>query len=242
MRSLSIKLAAAALVLALALPAHAQRQGRGRGGFGFGMGAPQGPMLLLNKSVQDELKLTDDQKQQLSKIQTQQREAMQKAFQEGAGDREKMREAMQAAMEKTNKNIAKVVDTLKPGQKQRFHQIQMQLGGLRALLNAELSKDLNLTDKQKEEIRGIQEDAQKDVREILQDAQGDRERMQAARQKIQKVQQEATAKALKVLNSDQQTKYKEMTGTKFDFKPDQGGFGGFGRGGRGRGKNKDKQD
>jgi Spy/CpxP family protein refolding chaperone len=239
MRSLSTRLVAAALVLALALPAYAQRQGRGgRGGFGFG-GPQMGPGLLLNKSVQDELKLSDDQKKQLTEIQTQQREAMQKAFQGGGGDREKMREAIQAAQQETNKKVGKVVDTLTSDQKKRFHQIQVQVGGLAAFSNAELMKDLNLTDKQKEEIKGIADDVQKDVREILMDAQGDRERMQAARQKIQKVQQEATAKALKVLNSDQQAKYKEMTGAKFTFVPDP--FGG-GRGGRGRGKNKDKQD
>jgi uncharacterized membrane protein len=202
------------------------------------MGGQQGAALVFNKSVQDELKLTDDQKQQLTKVQTKQREAMQKVFQEAAGDREKMREAMQAAQKETAKDINGV---LKPDQQKRFKQIQLQVGGARALQNPETASQLNLSDKQKEEVKGILDDAQKDSREILQDAQGDRERMQAALKKIQKVNQDATAKALKVLNADQQTKYKEMTGSKFDFKPDQGGFG-FGGRGRGRGKNKNKQD
>ncbi|HZY88251.1 MAG TPA: Spy/CpxP family protein refolding chaperone [Gemmataceae bacterium] len=236
MRSLSIKLVAAALVLALAVTASAQRQGRGGRG-GFGMGGQAGPGLLLNKSVQDELKLTDDQKSSLTKIQEAQRENMKKAFQGGGGDKEKAREAFQTVMQETNKAITKVVGTLSPEQQKRFKQIQVQVGGLAAFSTPELAKDLSLTDKQKEEIKGIADDVQKDVAEIFKDAQGDRERMTAARGKIEKVRQEATAKALKTLSSDQQAKYKELSGPKFDFKPDNP-FGG--RGGRGKNKNKNK--
>jgi Spy/CpxP family protein refolding chaperone len=235
MRSLSTRLAVAALVLALAVPAFAQRQGRGRGGFGFG-GAQMGPGLLLNKSVQEELKLTDDQKAALTKIQTKQREEMKKAFE--SGDKEKARETFQTIQQATNKEIAKVADTLSADQKKRFKQIRVQVGGLAAFSDAEIAKDLNLTDKQKEEIKGIEEDSRRDVGEIFKDAQGDPERMREAQQKIQKVRADATAKALKALNEDQQAKYKEMTGAKFDFRPDP--FGRGGRGGRGKNKNKDQ--
>jgi Spy/CpxP family protein refolding chaperone len=234
MRSLSIRLAVAALVLALAVPAFAQRQGRGRGGFG---GAQMGPGLLLNKSVQDELKLTDDQKASLTKIQTKQREEMKKAFE--SGDKDKIGEAMRALREETDKAVAKVVGTLSADQKKRFKQIRVQVGGLAAFADPEIAKDLNLTDKQKEEIKGIADDVQKDVGEIFKDAQGDRERMQAARGKIEKVRADATAKVLKALSSEQQEKYKELTGPKFDFRPDNP-FGRGGRGGRGKNKNKDQ--
>jgi Spy/CpxP family protein refolding chaperone len=232
MRSLSTRLAVAALVLALTVPAFAQRQGRGRGGFGPQMG----PGLLLNKSVQDELKLTDDQKSSLTKIQTKQREEMKKAFE--SGDKEKMREAFQTIQQESNKEIAKVANTLSADQKKRFKQIRVQVGGLAAFSDPEIAKDLNLTDKQKEEIKGIDEDTRRDIGEIFKDAQGDRERMQAAQQKIQKVRADATAKALKSLSEEQQTKYKELTGPKFDFRPDP--FGRGGRGGRGKNKNKDQ--
>ena len=234
MRSLPTKLAVAGLVLALALPAFAQRRG------GRGFGGPQiGPALLLNKSVQDELKLTDDQKAAVTKIQTKQREAMTKAREDAAGDFAKMREAMQAINQQTTKDITKLVETLTAAQQKRFKQIQVQVGGMRALQTPAVAKALNLTDKQKEEIQGIIQDSQKDAAEILKDAQGDREKMQAAFQKIQKMNQEANTKALKVLSADQQTTYKELAGEKFDYKPDP-----FGRGGRGggRGKNKKNKD
>jgi Spy/CpxP family protein refolding chaperone len=234
MRSLSTKLVAAALVMALAMTAFAQRQGGGRGGPGFG--PPEGAMLLLNKSVQDELKLSDDQKASLTKIQAKQREAMTKAREDAGGDFAKMREAMQATMQASQKEATKVLDTLKPEQKKRLHQIEAQLLGTRALTRPHVQKDLELTDKQKEELKGINDDLAKDRAEIMKDAGQDREARQAAFQKVQKIQQEASAKALKVLTAEQQTKFKELQGEKFTFVPDQGGPGG-----RGRGKNKNKQ-
>jgi hypothetical protein len=225
MRSLPTKLAVAGLVLALALPAFAQRRGGGRGGFG-----QQGPMLIFNKSVQDELKLTDDQKASVTKLQGKQREMMQKA-REDAGD--DFAKAMQTYRQAMGKEVNTV---LKSEQQKRFKQIQVQVGGAQALRGPEVAKALNLTDKQKEEIQGIIQDSLKDAAEIFKDAQGDREKMQQAFQKIQKMNQEANAKALKLLSADQQTTYKQLTGEKFNFKPDP-----IGRRG-GRGKNKNKQD
>jgi Spy/CpxP family protein refolding chaperone len=236
MRTLPFKLAVAALALALVLPAFAQRQGRGRGGFG-GFGPPEGAMLLMNKSVQDELKLSDDQKAALTKIQTKQRETLTKAREDAAGDFAKMREAMQAAMQESQKEATKVLEGLKPDQKKRFHQIEAQVLGTRALALPPIQKELGLSDKQKEELKGITEDARRDQLEIMKEAGKDKEGRQAAFQKVQKLQQEASAKALKVLTAEQQTKFKEMQGEKFNFVPDQPGFG---RGGRGKNKNKDK--
>ncbi len=231
MRSLCVKLAAAALVLALVVPTFAQRQGRGGRGGGFGQQA--GPGLIFNKSVQEELKLTDDQKSQVTKLGEKRREMMQKAREDAGDDFAK-------AFQTYNQALGKEVHTiLKPEQQKRFKQIEVQVGGANALNNPEIAKELNLTDKQKEEIRGILQDTRNDVMEIFKDAQGDQERLRAAGQKIQKLNQDATAKALKVLNADQQTKYKEMAGDKFNYVPEQFGRGG-GRGGRG--KNKQKQD
>ena len=232
MRSLHTKLAVAALALALVLPAFAQR----RGGFG-GFGPPEGAMLLTNKSVQDELKLTDDQKAALTKIQTKMREAMTKAREEAAGDFAKMREAMQATMQASQKEATTVLDSLKPEQKKRFHEIEAQILGTRALALPHFQKELALTDKQKEELKGINEDMAKDRLEIMKEAGKDKEGRQAAFQKIQKLQQDASAKALKVLTAEQQTKFKELQGEKFNYVPDQPPFG---RGGRGKNKNKDK--
>jgi Spy/CpxP family protein refolding chaperone len=245
--SLKTFLALAAFGL-LAAPALAQRpggggggrQGGGFGGFG-GFGAPQaGPTLLLNKSVQDELKLTDDVKAKLTKISEKQREEMGKLFgqggqggrrgrgaggQGGAGgrggaDREKMQEAMTKITEETNKAISEVEKDLKPEQIKRFKQIKVQVAGVRAFNDPEVQKELNLTDKQKADVKGTLEDLQKDTRELMQGARGNREQMAEMRKKIEAVNKEALEKLTNSLSADQKKTLTELTGPKFELKVD----------------------
>lgn len=62
MRKFAVLLVAVGLTAVLANEANAQRQpGGGRGGMGM-FGGQSGVMLISNKSVQEELKLTDEQK------------------------------------------------------------------------------------------------------------------------------------------------------------------------------------
>ena len=91
------------------------------GGRGMGM---DGPMLLLNKSVQDELKLTDDQKADLKKVADKLDESRKKVMADAGGDFSKIREAMAPLMEEATKSLAKPVENLKPEQSKRFKQIQ----------------------------------------------------------------------------------------------------------------------
>src|SRR4051812_38695566 len=68
-----------ALVALLASPALAQRQRQPRQGGGGGRG--MGQNLLLNKSVQEELKLTKEQQEKLAEAGKQVGEKMREAFQ-----------------------------------------------------------------------------------------------------------------------------------------------------------------
>jgi hypothetical protein len=254
MRSLSTKMLAVAVVALLVAPAFAQRQGGGRqggrGGFGFGgQGGMQGSRLLLQKSVQDELKLTDEQKAELSKIQDKQREAMRSAFPGGGGggsggnrDFAKIREAVQKVTEETTKATDKVKEGLKPEQAKRFKQIQLQVGmqtsPLTTLNSAEVQKDLGLNDKQKLELKALAEDTRKDMEEVTKDlrtaGRGDREKRQEIMKKVQALNKEATDKAKAVLTDDQKKTLTDLEGAKFDYRPDFGGFGGRQGGGNRR--------
>src|SRR5262249_35550184 len=180
MRTLSIKLGAVALVALLLTPLFAQRQ---RGGFG----QPQGVMHLLNKSVQEELKLTDDQKAALKKVQDKQAEAFRKARED------KDFSAIRPAMEETAKSLTKFAkEDLKPEQAKRFRQIELQVDGLNALVNdKDIQNDLKLTDKQKEDIKATAGDLQRDRVEILKDAGKDKDRQKEAREKIQELNKKA---------------------------------------------------
>jgi hypothetical protein len=223
LRALSIS---AALVLACPVLAQAPGGGGGRGGFGMGqMSEPSA--LLLNKSVQDELKLTDEQKADLHKVGEKRTAAFQKA--RDSGDREKGRALMQAASEEINKEVDKWKETaLKPDQNKRLRQIQLQVMGVHAFADADVQKELKLTDKQKGEAKEIVDATDKDTREIRQgmrDARDNPEKRQEIIKKVEAVRKEGMDKMASQLTDDQKKTWKELTGEKFEikFEPPQGG-------------------
>jgi Spy/CpxP family protein refolding chaperone len=227
MRLFTLRFLAAGLAVLLAYPVLAQQGpggGRGKGGFGFGGPGGDPSMLILNKSVQDELKLTDDQKSDLHKVQEKLTAAGQKARE--SGDREKGQEVMKAAHEETKKDLDKWKEaSLKPEQTKRLKQIELQNGGLRAFADADVQKSLNLTDKQKDEIKDISESTNKDVQELRASAQGDRQKFREVRTKVEAIQKEAKEKVSGLLTEDQKKTWKEMVGEPFEvkFERPQGG-------------------
>jgi hypothetical protein len=230
MRTLALRAIAAGVALVLAYPVLAQQPGGG-GRFGGGFGGPGGTkMLLLNKSVQDELKLTDDQKADLTKVQEKQRAAMAKA-RESRDDRDKAREIVTAANEEAGKEIDKWKEGgLKPDQSKRLKQIELQVGGIRAFTEADVQKELKLNEKQTGEIKDISEGLTKDVRDLFGSAGtgGDRAKM---REKMEGLRKEAMEKVNGILTDEQKAKWKEMVGEKFEIKMDgpPGGQGGNGK-------------
>ncbi len=106
-----------ALVALLAAPALAQRPG----GFGFG-----GGNLLTNKSVQEELKITKEQKEKIDEANKAVREKMQKAFQDFQDLKpEERREKFQALQKETTEMLNKAAN-LTAEQKKRFKEIELQ--------------------------------------------------------------------------------------------------------------------
>jgi hypothetical protein len=225
MRVFALRFAAAGLAVLLVYPVLAQQPGGrgGRGGRGFGGGAMDAAQLLLNKSVQEELKLTDDQKAALTKVQEKQREAMQKA--RDAGDREKAREVFRTVFEETKKEVDKWKETgLKPEQAKRLRQIELQNMQFRAFADADVQKELKMTDKQKDEVKEISEGVTKDITELRNSAQNPRELFP----KIQALTKEASEKVAGLLTEDQKKSWKELTGEPFEVKRE---FPGGGQGG-----------
>ncbi len=199
---------AVGLALFLVSPAMAQRGGGfgGRGGIGI---------LLANKSVQDELKLDMGQVEKLTAALTKYREDNKDDFAK-LRDRNTSREDREAVMKKFNEASQKVAaDVLKPEQLKRLKQIQVQQEGVTAFANPETQKALNLTDKQKDEVKAIVEDYTKQRNDIRQNAGGNREE---ARTKSAALRKEKMEAALKVLNDDQKKTYKDLTGEAFEVK------------------------
>jgi len=207
--------------------------GRGGQGRGFGMQGGGAATLAMNKSVQGEIKLTDEQKTKVQEFGQKQMQEMREKMQDLQDlDREQRQEKMQSIRkEMTAAGDKFLKDTLKPDQYKRLKQIAVQQAGLGALnTDEEVQKALKLTGEQKEKFKAMQDEMQGNMRELFQEM---RDNPQEAQSKMAALRKEALAKAVDVLNADQKKEWKELTGAPFEVKMEAGAFGG-------RGKGKDK--
>jgi Spy/CpxP family protein refolding chaperone len=206
---MQLALAAGVLILA-ASPVAAQGP---RGGF-----RPSPLMLLGQKSVQEELKLTPDQIQKVEAAAEKQRESFQ-GFRDLSEE-----ERTKKFQEMTKENEKFVAENLKPEQAKRLNQISLQRQGAGALADEKVAKELNLTDEQKVKVMDLLDDSRKKIQEVFQGGFNEE-----ARAKSQEIQNAATIKALDLLTADQKTKWRDMTGEPFKgeirFGPPGGGGG-----------------
>jgi hypothetical protein len=230
MRHLTKLLLTAGLAVAFVSLTLAQQPGRGFGGMQFNEAA-----LLMNKSVQEELKVTDAQKEKLAKIQEKFTEDMKDAREK------KDMEAFAKISETRNTAAAEVIKDLKPEQHKRLVQIFVQVnlnppmmgggggggrGGFTAgpnplvvFENEDVQKELKLTDKQKEMIKTIATDTAKDAKEIRDNIpKGDKDARKAATEKITGLNKAAVEKIESSLTDDQKKLWKDLPGEKFEIK------------------------
>jgi len=210
-----------------------QRPGNQPPGGGRGMGMMGGmnnpATLLLNKGVQEELKLSEEQISTLTKVgesmrtkMTDLRPKIQEAMQDGGF--EKVQEIMKPVMEEITKEVEKV---LKPEQAARLKQIVLQQGGiLAAARDSELAKKLKLNEEQITKVKKIAEELQADQRELFPQM---RDNPQETQKKLATVRKEAADKAVAVLTAEQKTAWTDMIGKPFEVKMEQGRRPGGGR-------------
>jgi len=204
---------AVALILAVS-PLLAQQRGPGFGSGGLGS-------LLTNKSVQEELKVTEDQKDKLSSAVkdtfAKYKEDLSAAFKDKDREKaEKLSKAMSA-------DVAKAAEgTLKPEQMKRLHQIEiwagLQRGNLGVLTHERVDKILKLTDKQKEAIKESGEALGKERRELFENAGKDKDKREEITKKMEEKTKTAVDKFMSTLTSDQRKALKELSGEKFEIK------------------------
>ncbi len=181
---------------------------------------------MTQKSVQDELKLSDEQ----IKKATEQVEKQRESF---AGLRDLSQEERQAKMQENAKaNQAVLAEILKEDQLKRFKQISLQQRGGQALADPEVAQALGLSTEQKDRIQAIQEASQGELRELFEAGAGGGDR-QELQKKAETLRASVNEKSTAVLTPEQQTKWKEMTGAPFKGEiRRQGRGGGGGRRGR----------
>jgi Spy/CpxP family protein refolding chaperone len=210
------------------------RRGGGPGFGGPGFGGPgrsmDGAMLLRSEQVQQEVKLTDEQKSRLKELadklrakMDQRRAETEKLTPEERRARfEKMRETMQKEMEaqaaETHKQIAEI---LQPEQLKRLKQIQLQQEGPSALRRPEVAEALGLSKDQTAELEKAATENQEKAGKLFQSAWGqggqDRGQRGGTREKMQELRKEFEQKAMGVLSGDQKKKLVELMGPQFEL-------------------------
>ena len=224
-----MKLLAVAAIAVIAVSSFAQGGGGGGRGFGQGRGGfggfqdATGVFLLNREDVAGEIKLTTDQKSKLDAIRTAQREKMRDMFQGGGGGGD--REAMMAAMQKLQaENAKETLAVLNDDQKKRLKELAVQRMGNAAIANADIQKELGVTDDQKAKIKDLQDKQQaanQALGEKMRNQEMDRDQFQAAMTKNREV---MNAELAKIITPEQKAKLTAMGGKAFKFvEPERGG-------------------
>jgi Spy/CpxP family protein refolding chaperone len=223
-----------ALAAKLAEEGFGDRGGRGGRGAGFqgprgggGFGGFGGGLVFLadQKSVREELKMTEEQ---VKKVEEFREKARGEGFRGGRGgfNPEEFQKRME---ERTKAETKALAEILKPEQLKRLKQISWQREGTRALGNEEVAEALKLSTEQKDKIKTIREDSMKEMRELFGGG-GRGGNREEARKKFEDLRKATDEKIHAVLTAEQKTKLKELTGEPFkgeiqqpQFRPGGGG-------------------
>jgi Spy/CpxP family protein refolding chaperone len=161
-------------------------------------------LLLRQKSVQEELRLTPEQVRKVSEFTNKQHEAAREAIKLGEAERERK------FVQLENEDRQFLADTLAPGQRKRLEQISMQLTGLMHLTRPEVARALNLTEDQVQKFRQMQKEARKELVDIFSD-----KNREERHERIAKLREETRRKIRAVLTDEQKAKVDELVGPQF---------------------------
>ena len=227
--------------VSLAQPGEGRGDRRGPEGRAFGSGPLSSVRLAATDEVAAALKLTDEQSDQIAKINQQLREDVRAAF-DGGGGREKMRELYGEA-------AAKLAEILDDAQEKRLMGIVIQVNGANATNDPAVAKELNITDDQKANLAEVRDGIMQAMREAFDEIRGQDLSRDEMRTKFEQLRDDADKKVLAVLTDEQQAQLEALKGEPVEidmsqFRPGGGrGFGGpRGEGRRERGGDRGRPD
>lgn len=170
-------------------------------------------VLLRQKSVQHELKVTPDEASKIHEFcsrQWKKAEGLAKASKE---EREKKFDAMAEENEKFLK------ECLKPEQRKRLKQISMQRAGLLWVARSDVASELGLTDEQKQKVKELHREAHKEAMEILRSNEG----KTVKKEHLREMRMKDRRRLMSLLTDEQKRKWKEMIGEEFKGNLEFGG-------------------
>lgn len=170
--------------------------------------APEGTtiqlLLLRQKSVQRDLKLTPEVVKKVAEFTLKESKEYLKDLKLDA----KERDAKIEELAKENKKFLE--ETLTAAQRKRLEQITLQVSGLQQLTRPEVAKVLDLTEDQQKKFKEMQKEARKELEAIINLK--DRKEKTA---KLAKLREETDKKIDAVLTEAQLAKAKELVGEPF---------------------------
>ena len=161
-------------------------------------------LLLRQKSVQKELKLTDDDVKKIMEFTNKESDEYGKALKLA----EKERTAKFNELEMANKKFLE--DNLSADQRKRLGQITLQVTGLYQLGRAEVAKALNLTEEQQTKFEEMQKETRKALEEIITSTE-----RAGKTEKLAKLREETSKKIMDALTDEQKAKVREIVGEPF---------------------------
>jgi hypothetical protein len=161
-------------------------------------------ILLREKSVQKELKISPELSKKIMEFTNKEYEAFQKAQQLSMAEREKRL----MELERANKKF--LADNLSAGQRKRLRQIAIQVTGLAHLTKPQVAKLLNLTDEQQQKFKKMRDEARKELEAIM-----DVKNRQERNAKLAKLREDIDKKVEAVLTDEQKKKARELVGEPF---------------------------
>jgi hypothetical protein len=173
--------------------------------------------LLAQKSVQEDLRLSGDQAQQVARL----REERHEAFRDF---RPLTPEEWRAKYDELTAQETALAGLLQPEQARRLQQIALQLRGTEAFSDPEVANALQLTHEQKERIWALQDETRRVIWAVYHAGDTSPE----GRKKLEELWQSARKQLLDVLTDEQKARWKELTGEPFKgklFPPHRGSFG-----------------
>lgn len=167
------------------------------------MGPPSPMMLIGQKVVQDELKLSADQRKKVGDLRTRAMRAMQRLRGQPP---DKIGEKMQEITRESEKELAGIFNA---DQARRFKEIALQQQGIQALAQPDVAKEVGLSDEQQKKVKDACESGQKERAKLFQGRPGTPEMMRKAMEKITKA---TSDQIFEILTTEQKTQWEKMKG------------------------------
>jgi hypothetical protein len=173
---------------------------------------------VFRDQVQGELKLSVEQKEKLEqRIMDTIQEAM-RFFEtlEGLKPEEREKKFAPYRQDVQEKLAAFLKETLKPDQRKRFRQLELQQEGMIALGQPEVADELKLSQEQRKQFMAIVQDLQKKAETLFKEAQS-AGKPEGIRSKVMAIRKEHEGKIEATLTDAQKKQWREMLGEPFAF-------------------------